>query len=91
MTCWIGIFQRIVQRISISIERRRIPRIGYNGIRLDKAPQRRVVPACSIVVQAQADFLALTGVAVTGDGLAAGVARATPRAGNALRPFLWCR
>lgn len=49
---------------------RRTP--GHDGIGLDKAPQRRIVPPRAIVVQAQADFLALTGVFITGQRLAAG-------------------
>ena len=45
MSCWIDIFDRVIKRICISIERHGIPRIGHNGIRLGEASEGRSPPS----------------------------------------------
>jgi hypothetical protein len=87
----IRILKRIVQHIRVPIETLRISRIGHNGISRNEPPQRRVVEAGIVVVEAKPGLVTLprepivggevlraTGPALLGGAERASVARINP-------------
>jgi len=52
MSCRINVFQRIVIAVAVSIQRLWIFIVRHNRIRADKPPNRRIVVAGVVVVQA---------------------------------------
>ena len=78
MTRWIGIFQRSIKRISISIPRGWDARRWNDRIRGHESPQRVVIPASPEKVQSQPALDALPGESEAGRGAAGGVAVLAP-------------
>jgi hypothetical protein len=65
MAARISILQWIIEYIGVAVKLLSIHWIGNNGVCLGKPPYGRIIPSRAIVVEAEADFLALAGVADT--------------------------
>jgi hypothetical protein len=82
MTARVYVLERVVGDIRIAVILFGVCRVGHNGIRLHEVADGWValcahcmnVPPCAIIVEAEADFLALAGVAEGGGRGTAGEA-----------------
>jgi len=79
MPTWVGIDQRVVAHVGVSVKVLRIAGVGYQRVRADEAPQHGIVEAGAVIVQPYCTLVSLPGKAEVGGKSTSGVARLTIR------------